>query len=136
MPRSILAALAAAAAALAFAACGSDDTSGASRPSTASLKASVEQAAHVKLVASPIPAQAREQGLTASFSNEADVAKDKQVVFLFVVKDDKTAGKVSEQVRGMVPGGSKLIVDDNVIVLYASEGQDRGADIEQAVKAL
>jgi len=135
MPRTILAALAATAA-LAFAACGSDEPSGPSGPSTASLKASVEQAAHVKLVASPIPAEARAQGLTASFSNEADVAKDEQVVFLFVVKDDKTAGKVSEQVRGMVPGGSKLIVDDNVIVLYASTGKDRAGAVEQAVKAL
>ena len=132
MPRTILAALAAAAA-LSFAACGSDEPSG---PSTASLKASVEQAAHVKLVASPIPEEARKQGLTAWFSNEPDVAKDKQVVFLFTVKDEATAGKVSEQVRGMVPGGSKLIVDDNVIVLYASTGKDRAGAVEQAVKAL
>jgi hypothetical protein len=132
MQRSILAAVAASVA-LSFAACGSDDTSA---PSAASLKATVEQAAHVKLVASPIPDEAAKQGLTASFSNEPDVAKDKQVVFLFTVKDANTAGKVSEQVRGMIPGGSKLIVDDNVIVLYATAGKDRGADIERAVKAL
>jgi len=132
MKRSILV-IVAAAAVLSFAACGSGD---ASAPSAASVKATVEQAAHVKLVASPIPAQAAKQGLTASFSNEPDVAKDKQVVFLFTVKDADTAGNVAEQARGMVPGGSKLIVDDNVIVLYASTGKDRGDDIEQAVKAL
>jgi hypothetical protein len=134
MKRSILAVVAASAA-LSLAACGSGsgDTSA---PSAASVKATVEQAAHVKLVASPIPDAAAKQGLTASFSNEPDVAKDKQVVFLFTVKDANTAGKVAEQVRGMVPGGSKLIVDDNVIVLYASAGKDRGDDIEQAVKAL
>lgn len=132
MKRSILAAVVASAA-LSFAACGSGDATG---PSAASVKATVEQAAHVKLVASPIPDDAAKQGLTASFSNGPDAAKDGQVVFLFMVKDSKTAGTVAEQVRGMVPSGSKLIVDDNVIVLYASTGKDRGVDVEQAVKAL
>ena len=78
MPRTILAALAATAA-LSFAACGSDADE-ASGPSTASVKASVEQAAGVKLVASPIPELARKQGLTASFSNEPDIVEDEQVV--------------------------------------------------------
>ena len=133
MKRSILAVVAASAA-MPVATCGSG--ADASAPSAASVKATVEQAAHVKLVASPIPDDAAAQGLTASFSNRPDVAKDKQAVFLFTVKDADTAGKVAEQVRGMVPGGSKLIVDDNVIVLYASTGKDRGSDIEQAVKAL
>jgi hypothetical protein len=133
MSRSPILAALAATAALAFAACGSDEPSG---PSADSVKAGVEQAAHVKLAAMPIPGEARSQGLVASFSNQADVATDKQVVFLFMVKDAGTAGKVAEQVRGMVPGGSKLIVDDSVIVLYASTGKDRGAAIEQAVKAL
>ena len=133
MKRSILAVVAASAA-LSLAACGSGgDTSA---PPAASVKATVEHAAHVKLVAAPIPDDAAKQGLTASFSNGPDVAKDKQVVFLFTVKDANTAGKVAEQVRGMVPAGSKLIVDENVIVLYASTGKDRGNDIERAVKAL
>jgi len=133
MSRSRILAALAATAALGFAACGSDEPSG---QSATSVKAGVEQAAHVKLAAMPIPGEARSQGLIASFSNQADVATDKQVVFLFMVKDAGTAGKVAEQVRGMVPGGSKLIVDDNVIVLYATTGKDRGADIEHAVKAL
>lgn len=133
MSRSPLLAALAAAAALAFAACGSDDPAG---PSAATVKASVEQAAHVKLTAVPIPADARAEGLTDSFSNEAGALADKQAVFLFMVKDASTAGKVAEQARGMIPGNSKLIVDDNVIVLYATTGKDRGAAIEQAVKAL
>ena len=133
MPRTILAALAATAA-LSLAACGADEASG---PSTASIKASVEQAAGVKLAASPIPEQARTQGLTASFSNEASIVEDEQVVFLFKVKDADTAGHVKDMVRQMVPPGSKLIVNDTVLVLYASSGdQDHGAAVEQAVKAL
>ena len=133
MPRRTILAALAAAAALSFAACGSEEPSG---PSTASIKSSVEQAAHVKLVASPIPAQARDQGLTGSFSNEPSIVKDQQVVFLFTVKDAKTAGQVSTMVRDMVPGDSELFVNDNVLVLYATSGKDHGAAIEKAVKAL
>ena len=135
MPRTILAALAATAA-LSLAACGSDSDN-ASGASTAAVKASVEQAAGVQLAASPIPEQARKQGLTGSFSNEASLVEDEQVVFLFTVKDADTAGHVKDMVRTMVPPGSKVFVNDTVLVLYASSGdQDHGAAVEQAVKAL
>ena len=69
-----------------------------------------------------VPADAREQGLQASFSNAATVAEDKQVVGLFVVKDAELAGDVSEQVRKSAPKAAKLIVDGNVLVVYAPAG--------------
>jgi hypothetical protein len=134
MTRKILL-LAAAASAVAFAACGGgDDEAGAVGVEAA--KAGVEQAAHVKLTSESVPAEAREQGLQASFSNASTVAQDKQVVGLFVVKDAKLAGDVSEQVRKSAPKAAKLIVDGNVLVVYAAAGADRSAAVEQAVKAL
>jgi len=133
MSRSpILAALAVTGAA-AFAACGSGEPSG---PAPATVKSAVEQAAHVKLSAVPIPGDARAEGLVASYSNGADATAGKDAVFLFMVKDAGTADKVAEQARGMVPAGSRLIVDGKVIVLYATTRKDRGADVEQAVEAL
>jgi hypothetical protein len=129
--------LAAAAAAVAFAACGgSDDKAGATAVGAEAAKAGVEQAAHVKLTSESVPAEAREQGLQASFSNASTVAQDKQVVGLFVVKDAELAGDVSEQVRKSAPKAAKLIVDGNVLVVYAAAGDDRSAAVEKAVKAL
>ena len=88
------------------------------------------------LAAESVPAEAREQGLRASYSNAATVAQDQQVVGLFVVKNADLAGKVSEQVRQSAPKSAKLIVDGNVLVVYAPAGADRSAAVEQAVKAL
>lgn len=133
MSRSPILAALAVTGAVAFAACGSGEPAG---PSSATVKAAVEHAAHVELSAVPIPSDARAQGLVASYSNGADATTGKEAVFLFMVKDAHTADKVAEQARGMVPAGSRLIVDDKVIVLYATTGKDHGADIEQAVKAL
>ena len=76
MMRSITVTLAATAA-VAFAACGSgqkNDASSSVTPETA--KARVERAAQLKLAAEPIPAEAREQGLRASYSNAATAVKD------------------------------------------------------------
>lgn len=131
-----IAMLAAAAAAVALAACGSEDKAETAAVNADTAKASVEQAAHVKLASESVPAEAREQGLQASFSNAATVAEDKQVVTLFVVKDAELAGDVSEQVRKSAPKSAKLIVDGNVLVVYAPAGDDRSAAIEQAVRAL
>ncbi len=88
------------------------------------------------LAADSVPADAREQGLQASYSNAATVAQDKQVVGLFVVKSADLAGKVSAQVRQSAPKSAKLIVDGNVLVIYAAAGDDRSAAVERAVKAL
>ncbi len=121
------------AAAVALAACGAEEPSG---TDPAAAKAKVEHAAHVTLAAESVPAEAREQGLRASYSNAATVAQDRQVVGLFVVKNADLAGKVSEQVRQSAPKSAKLIVDGNVLVVYAPAGADRSAAVEQAVKAL
>jgi hypothetical protein len=136
--KRIIAGLAVAVTAASLAACGSAEEGG--KPDTAAqaeaAKAKIEQAAHVTLAAGTVPADAREPGLEASYSNAATVVKDKQVVGLFVVKDADLAGEVSAQVRKTAPKAAKLIVDGNVLVVYAPAGDDRSTAIEQAVKAL
>jgi hypothetical protein len=62
--------------------------------------------------------------------------KDRQAVALFVLDDPRAAKKVKELVGGSAGGRSRLIVHDEVLVVYASAGTDRGAQVEKAVKAL
>jgi hypothetical protein len=123
-------------AAVALAACGSADGTGASKVSPAAAKASVERAAHVKLASEPVPADAREQGMTASYSNTATAVKDKQAVAVFVMKDSDVAAEVSKRVRASAPKAAKLIAHGPVIVVYAAVGADRGAAVERAVETL
>jgi hypothetical protein len=134
MPRK-LPALLAIAATLAVAACGDDGTSSDSHVSTKAAKAGVERAARVELVSQPVPGEAADQGLRASYTNAATVAKDRQAVALFVLDDPRAAEKVKELV-GRPTAGSRLIVHDEVLVVYAAAGKDRGDQVEKAVKAL
>ena len=122
--------------ALGLAACGSEKRSDAASVTPEAAKSRIERAAHVELAAEPVPGEARQQGLRASFSNAATAAKDKQIVALFVMKDAGVADKVSEMVRESAPQSAKLIVNDEVMVVYATAGSDRTAAVEQAVKAL
>ena len=62
--------------------------------------------------------------------------KDKQVLGLFVMKSAGVAGKVSDLVRGSAPKSARLIVNGEVMVVYAAAGSDRGAAVERAVKSL
>ena len=101
-------------------------------------KVGVERAAarHARL-RGRCPPRRSEQGLQASYTNAASIAEDKQVVALFVVKDDDLATDVAKQVRQTVPKGGKLIVDGNVMVVYANAGGTTSPTaVEQAVKAL
>jgi hypothetical protein len=128
-------AAAAVVAALAVSACGSDGGSSAGvAPQTA--KSTVERAAHLKLDSVKVPADARDEGLLASYSNAATAVKDEQIVGLFVMKDAKVADKVSEMVRSSAPRTAKLIVKDEVMVVYAAAGTDHTAAVERAVWAL
>ena len=125
------------AAAVALGACGSsEDTETSSKVTPAAAKASVERAAHVKLASEPVPADARKEGMTASFSNTATVVKDKQAVAVFVMKDADVASEVSERVRKTAPKSARLIAHDKVLVVYAAAGTDRAAAVERAVEAL
>ena len=135
MVRTIIAPLAATLA-LGLAACGSDDGGGSARITPEHAKSSIERAAQVKLVAEPVPGDAREQGLAASYSNAATAVKDKQIVALFVMEDAGVADKVSDMVRASAPKSAKLIVDGEVMVVYAAAGADHAAAVERAVKAL
>jgi hypothetical protein len=130
-----LLALAGVAAALVATACGGSD--GPPAVTADAAKAGVERAAGIKLTPVDLPAEAADQGLKASYTNAATVAKDKQVVALFVVKNASVADEVADQVRPTVPSGGKLIVDGNVMVVYANAGGDgHAAELTKAVQAL
>jgi|SRR5215210_4869653 len=136
MLRSITVTLAATVA-VALGACGSGPQTGPSSSVTPeAAKARVERAAKVKLAAEPIPAEAREQGLRASYSNAATAVKDNQVVALFVMNDADVADEVSDMVRGSAPKSARLLVNGRVMVVYAATGPDHAAAVENAVKAL
>jgi len=118
--------------------CGSatKDSSDQGGPSAASAKATVEQAAGLRLVAEKVPADARNEGLEASFTNAATTAKDKQMVTLFLLEDESVTDQVKKMVKDSVPTGARLISNGKVLVLYAAAGSDHGADVEQAVNAM
>src|SRR5687768_16292213 len=128
----------AAALALGAAGCGgSDNGAGVSSgvaPETA--KTQIERAAKVKLASNTVPDEAREQGLRASYSNSATAVKDGQIVGLFVMKDADVADVVSDMVRGSAPKSARLIVNDELMVVYASAGSDHAGAVERAVEAL
>jgi hypothetical protein len=134
--RTLPALLAAGAAALALAACGGDGSASGSQVSADAAKAGVERAARVELKAEPVPGEAAEQGLRASYTNAATVAEDRQAVALFVLDDPRAAKKVKELVGGSATGRSRLIAHDEVLVVYAAAGTDRGDQVERAVRAL
>lgn len=122
--------------AVALGACGSGEESSGSGVAPEAAKTRIERAAQVKLAAEPVPGDAREQGLQASYSNAATAVKDKQIVAVFVMDDADVAGEVSDMVRASAPKSAKLIVNDEVMVVYATAGTDHSAAVQQAVKAL
>jgi len=103
-------------------------------PETA--KARVEQAANVKLAETPFSEEARDQGLRVAYTNGATVAQDKQVVGLFVLKSADNAEKLRELVNAEAPGTKRMMVNDEVMVLYVPNGNDRSAAVEKAVEGL
>lgn len=122
--------------AAALGACGSSNDSASSSVTPESAKTRVERAAQVELAAEPVPAEAREQGLRASYSNAATAVKDEQIVALFVMEDAGVADEVSDLVRSSAPKSAKLIVNGKVMVVYAAAGSDRATAVESAVDAL
>jgi hypothetical protein len=120
-------------AAVSLTACGSDAPSG---PSPQTAKASIEKAAGLQLTAVDVPAEARDQGLRASYTNAATAAEDKQVVAVFVLKSAGAADKVAKLVKGGTPETAQLIKHGTVMVVYAPAGADRSDAVEQAVEEL
>jgi hypothetical protein len=116
-------------------ACGSDAPSGSS---PADAKASVERAAGLTLTAVPVPAEAKDQGLKASYTNATTAAKDKQVVGLFVMKDADVADEVADLVEGGAPKSAQFIRRGNVMVVYVATGSasDRSDAVQSAVEKL
>ena len=123
-------------AAVSLAACGSGDPAGSAGVTPETAKTSIERAAGLQLTAVKIPAEAREQGLRASYSNAATAAKDKQVVGLFVMKNADVADEVADLVRGSAPKSAHFIHRGKVMVVYAPAGSDRSDAVERAVKEL
>lgn len=103
-------------------------------PETA--KTRVEQAANVKLAETRFADEARDQGLRVAYTNGATVAQDKQVVGLFVLKSADNAEKLRELVNAEAPGTKRMMVNDEVMVLYVPNGNDRSAAVEAAVDGL
>ena len=114
-------------------ACGSDAPSG---PSPQAAKSTVEQAAGLKLTSVAVPAEAKDQGLRASYTNASTAAKDKQVLALFVLKNPDVADEVRKLVKGGTPESAQLITHGNVMVVYAPAGADRSQAVERAVEEL
>lgn len=133
--RTITAVLAATAA-LALAACGAGDGTAAPAVTAQAAKASVERSARLQLAPQSVPAEARDHGLESVYSNAATATQDRQAVAVFLLEDAGVADEVSQLVRGSVPAPSRLIVNENVMVVYAAAGKDRAAQVERAVKAL
>jgi hypothetical protein len=126
----------AAIAAVALAACSSDEDKGAGTISAQAAKTTVERSGRLQLAPQQVPAEAREQGLEAAFSNAATAVRDRQAVAVFLLEDAGVADEVGALVRDSVPQPSRLIVNDNVLVVYAAAGKDRAAQVEKAVEAL
>ena len=126
---------AALAVAVALGACGSGDEGGAT-VSAKDAQSVVERSAKIKLASEQVPADARKEGLASILTNAATAAKDRQAVAVFMLEDAGVADKVRELVGGSVPEPSKIFVNDNVMVVYAPAGQDRGAQVQRAVEAL
>jgi hypothetical protein len=120
---------------LGVAACGSGG-GGEEAIAPEAAKTRVEQAAGVKLAETPFSEEAGDQGLRVAYTNGATVAQDKQVVGLFVLKSADTAEKLRDYVSSQAPASSKLIVNDEVMVVYAANGNDRSAAVEKAVNGL
>jgi hypothetical protein len=131
--RALLAALAATAA-VTLTACGA--SGGDAGVSPADAKAAVERSADVRLTAMPVPDEAADQGLKATYTNAATAARDGQVVLLFVLDDAGAADQVGDLVKGTVPEQGKLISSGNLLVVYAAKGTNRAAAVRNAVEAL
>ena len=134
MIRTISAAVAAIAV-LALAACGGSSGGGAG-VSSAAAKSAVERSADVRLTAMPVPDEAADQGLKATFSNATTAARDGQVVLLFVLKDAGVADDVGDLVKSTVPERGRLISSGNLLVVYAAQGTNHASAVERAVEAL
>ena len=91
---------------------------------------------NVKLAETPFSEEARDQGLRVAYTNGATVAQDKQVVGLFVLKSADNAEKLRELVNAEAPGTKRMMVNDEVMVLYVANGNDRSAAVEKAVEGL
>jgi len=134
MIRTISAAVAAIAV-LALAACGGSSGVDAG-VSSAAAKSAVERSADVRLTAMPVPDEAADQGLRATFSNATTAARDGQVVLLFVLKDAGVADEVGDLVKSTVPERGRLISSGNLLVVYAAQGTNHASAVERAVEAL
>ena len=106
----------------------------------ATAKAAVERAIGVSLESQPVPADARQRGVTALYSNSAQVPGG-QVVQMFVLDSADKVRSTTERVASMSgdTGGLKVFTGNNVICIYGIRpgvGKDNSAAVESAIKGL
>lgn len=128
--------VAAASIALMVAGCGSSSSSPSAAIGGADAKAVVEHAAHVQLASMPVPKDAKGQGLLQAYSNAQTASGDKQIVFVFTLKDSDTVDKLRDQLAGSVPGPAQVITHENVLVVYGATGVDHAAAVKSTLTAL
>jgi len=110
-------------------------------PNTA--KTTVENAASVKLTAIPVPDEAQKEGLQGMYANTSSIVGDKQVVFVFDVKDSDTLNQLKKSLineKALQPAGVqtklKILTHKNMAVVYGAVGNDHYSDITAAVNKL
>ena len=79
---------------------------------------------------------AKDQGLLQAYSNAQTASGDKQIVFVFTLKDSDTVNKLRDQLAGSVTGPAKVITHENVLVVYGATGVDYAADVRSKLDAL
>jgi hypothetical protein len=129
---------------LAIAGCGGSGGGGGGGsidPNTA--KTTVETASGVKLTSIPVPDAASKEGLQGLYSNTSSITGDKQVVFVFDVKDSDTLNKLKSTLlnaKALQPAGVqtklKILTHKNMAVVYGAIGNDHFSAISDAVNKL
>lgn len=114
--------------------CGGSD---APTVAAADAQSAVERAAKIRLATTDVSSQAKDEGLLAAASNAATATTDKQIAFVFTLKDAGTVDKLRGKLASSVPGGGvKVLTHANVVVVYGATGSDHTGAVTTAVQSL
>jgi hypothetical protein len=112
---------------------GGGDRTG-STAADAAARTAVERAAGVELAETSLIEA--EHGLLSAWSNLDDSIADEQTVMLLVLDETARAAEIGERIQPSLPAEAETLEHENLVVFYASEGEDRSAAIEKALAAL
>ena len=96
----------------------------------------VEQASGVKLTATEFVPDGEKNGILDTFANLDRAITDRQMVMLLVLDEAGKVSEISEQIQGALPPQTEKLEHENTLVLYASQGRDRSAAIDNALSGL